>query len=366
MSTNNKFLIILSSHITSNISEDALYTALSEFYEENIDVCISTHTTMGIERMSKIVKYVVYDSNNDWVYANDFFSNVDLLSEDNCSNGNSNLYVGSEGLQASCLIPGPEYSKPALSIIRNGVSIAMANCYEWVVYLEYDIPTPPNGFKQFIENKIELLKLNNKDIFYYEHSGDTDYLWGGFFIAKTNLLYSSTFLMKKDWVSDVKKWIQVWGNTPFEYCVLKCIREASRKLIVKKISEDCENIWGIKNYTELSRSYSFHKARIGKGIICHIYPKKINDSTYRLYLLKYNNNPLQIIKNLKVSVDNKSVLFIETENICEYCYNFTEIEITTIDESVKLEYEINNKCIVEKYMLKDLYKIHKYLITINF
>ena len=366
MITNSRFLIVLSSHITSDISENTLYDVLDEFNKENIDVCISTHTTMGIERMSKIVRYLVYDSNNNWVYANDFFSNIDLLSDDNCSNGNSNLYVGSEGLQASCLIPGPEYSKPALSIIRNGVSVAMANCYDWVVYLEYDIPTPSNGFKKFIENKIELLKLYNKDVFYYEHSGDTDYLWGGFFIAKTDLIYSSNYLMKKNWVTDSKKWIEVWGNTPFEYCVLKCIREVSNNKLVRKIAEECEDVWGIKNYTDLSRSYESHKSKIGKGIICHIYPKKINDNQYRLYLLKYNNNPLQTIKNLKVSIDNKSVFFVETENICEYCYNFTEVEINSSNTSVKLEYKINNKFIVEEYMLKDIYKIHKYLMSINF
>jgi len=169
---------------------------LKHLQDNNIDVCISTHCNKYLEELSLYAKYIIYDYNNELVVVKDFLDNIDLI-DDSCNiNGSvDNFFTfdySGDSPVASRFIPGPEHSKPALILLRNGVQVAHSNQYKWVIYLEYDLPIPIGGYKKFIEDKISILENNNKECFYYiSNLTYNQYLWGGCFICKTNKLFSS-------------------------------------------------------------------------------------------------------------------------------------------------------------------------------
>ena len=64
---NNNYLVIFAAHVDSENKKIETIKTLKHLKESNIDVCLSTHSNLYLDELSQYVKYVFYDSNNEFL-----------------------------------------------------------------------------------------------------------------------------------------------------------------------------------------------------------------------------------------------------------------------------------------------------------
>lgn len=366
----NNYLVVFSSHINNDSKKEFAIETLKHLQDNNIDVCISTHCNKYLEELSLYAKYIIYDYNNELVVVKDFLDNIDLI-DDSCNiNGSvDNFFTfdySGDSPVASRFIPGPEHSKPALILLRNGVQVAHSNQYKWVIYLEYDLPIPIGGYKKFIEDKISILENNNKECFYYiSNLTYNQYLWGGCFICKTNKLFSSKKLMLDEWNTSVRMWIKYWGITPFEYCIRASIYEVLdySEIHTEIFADTYKEYWNVDNYLNLSRSdLSFQQY---SNTNLHIYPV-LNNNQYDLYFLMFNFHVETIVNNVQIFINNNIVYDIKQYTIPAYGWLTQKIEYN-LNDFIELKYSLNpeGQIYSESFHTNDIEKIYKYMLRIT-
>ncbi len=224
----NNYLVVLASYINTDTKRDIVVDTLKHLKEQNIDVCMVMHSNQYLNDVVKYVKYLYYDYDNEYVDIQDFYTNTELLNDKNCSIGFSNVWLAGNDWNTRIHIK-PEYSRCALSLLRNGSIISHINNYDWVVYLEYDIPVPSAGYKKLIEDKINILNRDNKNCFFFKELTMDLPVWPAIMIFNSNKLYNS-YIVKDNWYSSKINWINFWGNTGFEFCIL------TNKYFMKNVS----------------------------------------------------------------------------------------------------------------------------------
>ena len=150
----DNYLVIVGSHVNSQFKKEWALELLTSLKNENIDVCLSTHSNEYLSELTELVDYLVYDYNNEFIYPSDLFKNADVFSPESMKYGYMNYYYNYEFGKISYNWPHTYHSKAVLILLKNGINVAHTNEYKWVIYIEYDMPIPIDGYKKFIENKI--------------------------------------------------------------------------------------------------------------------------------------------------------------------------------------------------------------------
>lgn len=370
---NKNYLLVLASYIDNDSKRDIVVDTLKCLKEENVDVCLVMHSNKYTDDIIPYVKYMYYDNDNEYITLESFSEYHELLNDENCSKGKNKLdrpvanwLAGNNWYVLD--YSKPEYTKSALSLIRNGNLIAYSQNYEWTIYLEWDIPVPIGGYKKLIEEKILLLKSENKKCFYYEFDKyEIKLKWPGIIIFDSKELYNSD-IINNNWHTSTYNWIKYWGNTSFEYCVNHLIDNTfGNNVIVRSISDECETLWGITNYIDLSRSYNLHN-RDTSNFILKICPKKIDD-IYELYLIMFSpiDNTNAEILNLQVYYDEKNIINYKKFRINPGGWYLEKLPNIENVESVKLLYQLDNKSSQKQQTLlsKSIDKMYKYIINLN-
>lgn len=367
----NDYLVVFSSHINSDSKKEFALETLKHLNDNNIDVCISTHCNKYLEELSIYSKFITYDYNNELVTVKDFLDNIDLINESCDINGSIDnfftLDYTSDSPVASRFIPGPEHSKSALILLRNGVQVAYSNHYRWVIYLEYDLPIPIGGYKKFIEEKISILENNNKECFYYiSNTLYNQYLWGGCVICKTDKLFSSKKLMTNNWNTNIREWIKCWGITPFEYCIRASIYEVLNisEIYTEIFSDVYKEYWNVDNYLNLSRSDSY--THLYPNTNLHLYPVLNINNKFDLYFLMFNFNVDTTVHHVQILVNNIIIYEIKQYDIPAYGWLVQKIEYKPNDH-IELKYNLTSggHLYSESFYTKDIETIYKYMLRMT-
>jgi hypothetical protein len=370
----NKCLLIICAHVDSELKKNFLIENLKELQNENIDVCLSTHSTMFLDELSNFVNYVVYDNNNHLITKQDYINNSDLIDSSKLSCFdvfNLKHSVTHDLFSVIDNIPDSPHSRSALSLFKNGLIIAKSNLYKWVVYLEYDIQKPKLGFKNLIETKIDLLTKLNKKCFYYSHDFKK-FLWGGFFICDVETICKNVKFFKTDWNSK-RDWIKNWRIGFFESIIKHVFEETySLEEIEKKIiTEECYNIWNINSYHELN-NFTFNQSLNIKNklnLTIGIYPYFNNDFKLTFYVFNTNNFTINI-NNIIIKNNDNVLLDILCLPINVGGWFIKQIPITSYDDMLYFTYDVsaNNKILTfsENFNLKYIKNIYNNLSRIEF
>lgn len=353
----NNFLVLLCGHVDSEEKKNLVLETLDGFEKEGIDVCYSTHTPNYLDEISKKVKFTVFDSNNQFVTKHDYIENIDLL-ENLETYGLSIDYKYQSFGKIESFFPSSPHTRSAMSLLKNGTVLSYLNSYEWSIYLEYDVPTPINGFKNFIENKISMLEEKNSECFYYTRGNSNfNFLWGNFFMFKTVGLYNNYKFTNGNWYISPRAWIDNWRSGFFESICqyILCSTFDSSKIITKDINEEFHNFWNAESYDHISKYYHQQSFYINEkslefGLSLQLYPSKRND-VYDLHLyIDYSGSEGLLISNIIVR-NQQQILFKIDELYPEIGHWYLFPVVYNDSKKIVLEYTLSNKTYTKNYSL---------------
>lgn len=341
------YLIILGSHVDTQKKRDIVIKTLEHFKDENIDVCLLTHCPNFLDDLSKHCKFVIYDNNNTYLTLQDYIDNSHLIPTDLKFKygAPSSIFYHSFG-ETIINIPGSPHSKSALSLLRNGIIVGKHNNYKWVVYLEYDIPIPKNGYKDFIETHLSELNQNNKDFFYYRNTTNNfNFLWGGFVIFKTETIFNDNKFIINPWYKTNKEWIENWYLGFFESIIEQHLinEHGVDKILHKDIVNHFKDFWDCDNYHNLSQfkfedTYHVNKPSFVENFKVYLFPQ-VNNGSKKIYLYYYSDYVSDITIN-KLIVYSKRKLYYNIINAKHHpnswsFYHF-EVDDLTNDDMVEM------------------------------
>jgi hypothetical protein len=376
----NNYLVIFSAHIDNENKKVETIETLKHLKESNIDVCLSTHSNLYLDELSKYAKYVIYDNNNEFLTLQDYIDNskyIDDVARYGYPNGKTFHNFG----HVSISMPGSPHSRCALSLFRNGVILGELNNYRWTIYLEYDVKIPKLGFRHFFDYHISRLVESGKKCFHYETKfDDFNFLWGGPFVFETRSVFNNQKFMRNDWYSNNQNWIKEWYIGFFESIVEHTMDSSFSKdeIISEIIQDNFKKFWDVDDLSELGKfNYEdtfYEKNKYLRKILqIHLYPNVDNDGNKKLYL--YCNNRGNITVNLnKILVYSDDVLYINKKNniVNPGSWFYVPIDIDRLDDSDtviltwsgSIENEDYNK--TESIKISDLENVHKNIMSITF
>ena len=116
-----------------------------------VDVCFTTHAALGLDEISKKIKWSIYDSINEFMEPSDWVNNIDLISDWNSIWGKSTLWRTYSFFNIITNF-GSDFSphlRSCFSLFANAVRTIYDHGYKWFVYLEYDVAPPYRDWETF-------------------------------------------------------------------------------------------------------------------------------------------------------------------------------------------------------------------------
>lgn len=375
----NNYLVVFCSHVDSEQKKETVINTLKELKNDNLDVCFSTHSYQYMDEISKYVKYVVYDNNNQFILKSDYLSNSDLIGPDYFKYGVSSYKRYESFGTVLELNPGSPHSKSALSLLKNGVAISHLNNYKWTIYLEYDIKKPVLGYKNFFDNHIKSLENDNKKCFYYNNSGNFQFLWGGFFLFDTERVFNNRLLVNTDWYSSTRNWIETFKLGFFESIVENILKNSffQEEISNLLIADSSMKIWGIEKYIDLQRHHyeeTFYSGEydLKRFFNVNMYPAVQEDGFFLvLFAHNLNGNTKINIKELKIKSLEQDLILRDILEIPVNGWYYEKIDITNFDENdiIKLTCTYGNDIdffdFSEEIKVKHIKNIHDKLLRIE-
>lgn len=375
----NNYLIVLSAHIDSISKKNQLLQTLEHLNKNNIDVCLSLHSNQFLDELSKYCKFVIYDKNNEFLVLQDYLDCAHLIDNPH-QYGFPNGTFTTSHFKTKMSFPGSPHSKSALMLLRNGTIISYFNDYKWTIYLEYDLSIPEIGFKNFFNFHINFLEENQKKCFYYHTIFDNfDFLWGGFFVFRTEDVFNNTKFTYNNWYLNKENWIKEWYLGFFESIIQDTFHNSFSKedIITDIIQEKFKNFWNTSTVSQISnftyeQNYYTDNKYIRKVFELHLYPEIIEDKI-KLHLL-CNNRGDQTIQINKLIVYSKHQLYYSMDSTTTLPYNWfiKPIDITNIgsNETITLEWcaktENEQYCNVETIHISNIRDVHNKICQIKF
>jgi hypothetical protein len=374
------YLVIVGTYTDSEYEKELAIDLLSNLKNEGIDVCLTTHCSKYLEELARYVKFVSYDSNNYLISASDYYKNADLLNDSNTQYKDSYIYRANQYFfikQNGLAVTGGKHTKAVTTLLRNGVNVAYSNLYKWVIYLEYDMTTPIDGWKNLIENKINSMIIQNKKCFYYKQTQPAyEMLWPVMTICDADIFYKNEILSRADWISSVREWVKHWGMSVFEYCFEYMMKSAFDQslILVESVEDDMELIWG-KNYDVITRSHLPNaKSNYESMSVSHsvwLLPGIDKNNRLQLYLYIASDRTFEQIRELIITIDDNIVLRLDTISTRPNDVGLYEIQLKENEfQKINLKYDLLKNDIPKPYEIelntRDIEKIYKYIGHIQF
>lgn len=353
-----EYLVIFSAHVDSEEKKETVIKTLKELKYENIDICFVTHSKEYLNEISNYVKYIIYDDENNFLKLEDYLSNANLIKDENKYGISYKEILHSFGKIVSN-IPNSPHSKSALKLVRDGTIFSYYSNYKWTVYYEYDIPIPTKGLDNFIKLHISELTQSDKECYYYQSTKNNfDFLWGGFFVFKTDKLLGCDKFFKTDWYSNGKNWIENWENGFFESIIEFLFKKIFKdKIITKEISNYSKEYWDVEDYFELSKfkfenTYYSTNRYLRENLEIGIYPE-IVDKRIKLFLYYFNNGDKKItVEKILIHTDNKIIFHKKNYIINETQWSVINLNIEENNNDIIIDFVCDVKCCDEKVSKK--------------
>lgn len=372
------YCVILSAHQNTDEKKDYILTTLEYFKKMNVDVCFTTHSPLFLDEISKLCKWTVYDSVNEFMYPNDWLKNVDVL-DTNIDRGKTNMWKTYTGFEivthfASDFSP---HLRSCFVLFANALKMVHDYGYKWFVYLEYDVAQPKDGYCSWIEKKLELLKLSDSNTFFYKRD-DSDGSWpvGFFFISQVEIFIEHEYFKNTSWKYSKRDWIKNFQRCIFETSVERLL--TTSKLEIKSQTEYLSNesfdLWGCKDYSSnLVNKFNYNQVFIRPELefYCTLLPNKSEDN--KMFIFWENNSSQNLeINYIKLTTEEGRILRQDMDFIQNSGFWFMDRIDTTSLENTKLFLDVRYKCdgsikeFHEVFDMKYFSKIHDLLKRVVF
>lgn len=368
----DEVLVVVAGHVTNEDKKNHVIRLCNDLKKDGYKTCYVTHTNYCLTDLSNNVDFVYYDKNNLLIDQNDYYDNANLFDDSYTSYGICQFYsyfscgkLTVNGIAAHC---------PALTILlKNGIDIANSNNYKWIVFVEYDIITPIDGFRKYIQDKINLLNINNKKCILYPRDKD-GFIYPGILIFSPSDILKHNIFLKEKWYKSTKDWISTWkmgfSETVTEH-VLRSVFE--NQVLENSIEDDAKKYWNLDDYSKIHKYSVFDNSH--RQIITLSPSKNQNDVFLHLFLLNLNNFDIDIV-DLCVQNETQNITIFKINNriLQPSAWNFDTISKSLYNETdiINLQYILkfndeNNTLLYKKqtYNMKYIENIYKYMCKIE-
>ena len=364
-------IFVVCGHQNTEEKKDILVDQLKNLKSEGFKVCYSTHCGDYLDEISKHCDYISYDNNNDFVYDGDIMSGLNYIRESDIKNFIHNRqgyhrYYNYDNYRVCDYMHDTYHSKPALSLFRSGSQTAIQNGYTWIMYLEYDIMYPKNGYRDIIEDiLIKTEDINYKSYFLNRNNKESKldpFIWTGFFLTHISNL-SGEFLIG-DWVNDKREFVKKFGISHFERIISNNVLRLD-KCYIDHLPEEINTYWDVNDILDLNNVISINGG-LESNINCSFYVLKENDKYYLKvfsYLVPDIINKCQI-HDFKVTM-NGEVIYNTSFEINGSNYWIFDIGEVTNNTTYELEYKYDDNYRKSKLSSDQIEKVYLLKSIIN-
>jgi len=220
-------LFICTAHQVNDDRVNHLIHNFKILKEQNIDICLTTHSNYGLDKLSQFCDYLIFDKDNYFPSLQDLLDNlenINISKLDTRFHSYHDINVGGQDTSLKSYF-WETHSRSALSNFKNGVDIAKGRNYKWFVYIEYDIVLPEINLKDYFLNKINELETQEKNGHgYICQDGRYPLIWPLFFISKTSV-FSRDENFNNNWQESVLDYFKTFGNKSFEEVIDNIIKK---------------------------------------------------------------------------------------------------------------------------------------------
>jgi hypothetical protein len=355
-------LVVVSGHVTDEEKKDYVVQLLDTLKKENLNLCYVTHASNYLEELSKRVDFLYYDKNNLLMSDADYLTHSNLLDATSYNYGVfyrwNNLPFG-KVIMNTIVKHGPA----VVILTKNAIDIANSNHFKWIVFIEYDIILPKNGFAQFIRDKLALLISNNKKCLLYQRP-DAAFIYPGILIFTPEDILTHSMFLKTDWYSSAKNWISTWKLGFSETVIQNILTSVFKNDILEyNIAEDAKQYWGVDHYSKLHIYSQAHT----QPVIRLIPHKQDENFLLNVFISNIDHNTLHISNLTVYNKSNNSIIYNitnKTMNAGEWWYFTLTSTLYDSTDIIELQYTSNiNGMTTEKlsYDMKYIDNIYNYI-----
>ena len=223
----NKILFICTGHQSTDKKVEHVKTLLSQLKAQGADICFTTHIPNGLEEITPLCDYLVYDKDDYFPDENQLLKALPDIPNDRLNASYYAFYnFGKFELRWNWV---RSHSKPAVANFKNGLTIAKERGYEWIVYLEYDTVLPGGNIVEYFYGRMEEFKNNGTDgHFYLWPNNGAPTVWPIFFLCKTDI-FTSDDTFYTDWQKSNVEYFKKIGILPIEELLM---RIASKRKVI--------------------------------------------------------------------------------------------------------------------------------------
>lgn len=221
----DKVLIIIGAHQDSPKKLSHCIDVISFLKREGFDVCFSTHSSYGIDRISEICDYTVFDYNNDFMDEYDLLNNVENLSDETTSHRFLSWFSHNPDMILRSFFASAPHQKAAFGILKNGTQLSKSKGYKWTIYWEYDWPVPLVSFRSIVEQKISQLKEQKKKAFVLMRGNEKRPMTGAVHLISAGVILYETSMLADNPIfnSPCERhqdlWVSSFSNMLFEEAI---------------------------------------------------------------------------------------------------------------------------------------------------
>lgn len=384
MDTESKILYICTGHQDQDYKVDYLLEILKKVKSEGGDICYGTHCDYRLDDIYEYCDYVIYDKNNEYLNEEYFLENCQEINDDSFSGFFNYTYSPNNDIELIKLF-NTSHTKPCIINIKNSISVAKSNNYDWVVYFEYDSLLPDGNLHDKIKKRVRVLENMNKNGYaYIAEDMRKGLLFPHLFISKTDVFYNDEKFKKT--CNTNLEFLKVYGNIVSEEILFDIFNNDNFILTSSfNLESDYEYNADLKGSLSGNDRFSLFDASESKhhktdvdifmsSCKLEIYPLKISDGLYNIdFWLIQRNDVSYIFDYIKVKIDGVNVIYLEnfvrdyqgwyTANIINgYNVDYNSDTLVEIDYQVNLP---NSEKLSDtfKINLKYIDKYHLYKMT---
>jgi hypothetical protein len=282
------FLLIIGSNPDGPEKLSNVLDLLTDLRNEGIDVCFSTRSSYGLDKISDLCKYVSYDKNNGIFDQYDLINSLHLIDRNKIAGQWLEWFSPIDGIKLESFVPSDPSQCARLKLIKNGVSVSWNEGYKWTCYLEYNYSKPKANLRDLILTRISSMRSLDKKSFLLLKGNEPSTVTGRFMIFETSLLYNNP-VFKADWQSSPVRWVSVYGNMFFEQILGSFLSPGnSEYAITEKENAFMEENWSPGEDSIDMDSYLDERSTLLGSINVSFYANRQDNGFYDLEIWAYN------------------------------------------------------------------------------
>lgn len=381
---NSNILYICVGHQDQDHKVDYLLNILKRVKEEGGDICYGTHTDFRLSEISEYCDYIIYDKNNEYLDDNFFFQNCQSVEENAFSGFFTYTYSPVDGIILKNMF-STSHNKPCMVNIKNSVSIAKSNNYEWIVFFEYDSLLPDGNLHERVKKRIKVLENTGKSGYgYVAEDMRKGLLFPHLFISKTDVFYNDKSFVKPCRTN--LEFLKTYGNLVTEEILLRIFNNNENFILTSSFNIESDYDFDNDLTNSLSGNDRFslfdagdanhhkiHSDIFKRECKLEFYPVKISDNVYNIdFWITQRNNISYNFDYIKILIDGHEI--INLQNFVRDSKGWHSMNVISnynlgVDPNILLEFNyqvtLPNSEVITNTFKMNLENLEKYFLYRN-